>query len=270
MSKQHIDIQNVIEFMFTESYNSDTIEAIPAMPPFDEVHLYYKNTIGTIEQVIKTSRIDDLTPVEAVRVFLSDTNTTKLDNFIIDYDDNKEQSFYISNMTAGFKGEYAALFVKWMTGEDGYIVRDIDGNYLLAVDIHENMKGAFEDKNDLESFCLSQFSITWVTFALMHVKNIELIDQPISRQVRRRKERKGEPFYKVLSLEPFKKQVRNEARETGQTEMQRALHLCRGHFVTYSEERPLFGKYSGTYWKPAHMRGSANNGEVVKDYKIDV
>ena len=45
-------------------------------------------------------------------------------------------------------------------------------------------------------------------------------------------------------------------------------HYCRGHFATYTEEKPLFGKYSGKFWIPAHVRGSVKNGAVVKDYCV--
>lgn len=117
-------------------------------------------------------------------------------------------------------------------------------------------------------FYTSVFFIVWFAAQLAHCKNVHLIDQPLTRQQRRRKERKGETYYKVLSIEPFKKQVRNEASSNGHSEIERAMHICRGHFVTYSEERPLFGKYAGTYWKPMHLRGKRSAGMVVKDYEV--
>lgn len=44
--------------------------------------------------------------------------------------------------------------------------------------------------------------------------------------------------------------------------------FCRGHFSTYTEDRPLFGKVSGTFWVPSHVRGSAKQGVVVSDYNV--
>lgn len=109
--------------------------------------------------------------------------------------------------------------------------------------------------------------------ALLHAKNVELVDKPIPRHERRRAKRRGLPLvqYKTLVIEPFKKQVRNEAAESGESgesEIHRALHICRGHFATYTEDAPLFGKYTGTYWRPMHVRGRADVGIVHKDYKI--
>jgi hypothetical protein len=48
------------------------------------------------------------------------------------------------------------------------------------------------------------------------------------------------------------------------------FHLCRGHFATYTAERPMFGnpKLVGRYWHPPHMKGKKENGEVIKDYAI--
>lgn len=112
----------------------------------------------------------------------------------------------------------------------------------------------------------------WFAISLIHCKNVELVDKPIKRHERRRAARKGLPLiqYKTLVIEPFKKQVRNEAAASGENEIHRALHICRGHFATYTEDKPLFGKYTGTYWRPMHVRGRADAGVVHKDYKVVV
>lgn len=47
-----------------------------------------------------------------------------------------------------------------------------------------------------------------------------------------------------------------------------ALHWVRGHFATYSKEKPLFGRLSGTFWIPEHARGDLKNGLVMKDYEV--
>ena len=46
------------------------------------------------------------------------------------------------------------------------------------------------------------------------------------------------------------------------------FHLCRGHFKTFTEERPLFGKYSGTFWWNPQSRGDRSKGVVEKEYKV--
>jgi len=46
------------------------------------------------------------------------------------------------------------------------------------------------------------------------------------------------------------------------------LHWVRGHFKTYTPEAPLLGKYEGTFFWPAFVRGEARNGVVDKTYRI--
>lgn len=62
---------------------------------------------------------------------------------------------------------------------------------------------------------------------------------------------------------------------TGRTAAERAAnqdmmarHRVRGHFKTFTEDAPLFGKVVGTFWWGWQVRGNAKNGVVVSDYKI--
>lgn len=48
----------------------------------------------------------------------------------------------------------------------------------------------------------------------------------------------------------------------------KAMHICRGNFARYTDDKPLFGKYTGLFWRPMHVRGSVKNGVVDKDYAI--
>lgn len=45
-----------------------------------------------------------------------------------------------------------------------------------------------------------------------------------------------------------------------------AAHHVRGHFKTYTDEAPLFGKLTGTYWVSPHMRGDHAHGTVLQEY----
>lgn len=47
-----------------------------------------------------------------------------------------------------------------------------------------------------------------------------------------------------------------------------AIHRVRGHFKTFTAEKPLLGQHVGTYWWGWQVRGKAENGIVVSDYKI--
>lgn len=47
-----------------------------------------------------------------------------------------------------------------------------------------------------------------------------------------------------------------------------ALHRVRGHFKTFTTDKPLLGKHTGTYWWGWQVRGNAEKGTVVSDYKV--
>lgn len=47
-----------------------------------------------------------------------------------------------------------------------------------------------------------------------------------------------------------------------------ALHRVRGHFKTFTADRPLLGQHVGTYWWGWQIRGKAENGINVSDYRL--
>lgn len=109
-----------------------------------------------------------------------------------------------------------------------------------------------------------------MTVSLLHCKNIDVVDHQEKRAVRRRVQREtGEPYtvHKTLMIEPMKKVLRSEG-GSSENGIKRAMHITRGHFAVYSRERPLFGRYAGTFWKPQHIRGKASVGTVEKQYQV--
>jgi hypothetical protein len=111
-----------------------------------------------------------------------------------------------------------------------------------------------------------------LTISFLHCKNVALQEvrppkKPLSNSQRRRGERPRPPLsYHVLDIRPMRQVLRTEGQEA-RLGTRRALHICRGHFAHY-KERGLFGKYKGTFWIPQHVRGSAEQGVQVKDYRI--
>jgi len=106
--------------------------------------------------------------------------------------------------------------------------------------------------------------------SLMHCRNVtaEPVDPPaaLSRKYRRRT---GRPLtrYHVLNIEPMSR-VLDAQGEAGTKGLGHALNICRGHFKRYTDDAPLFGRYTGHWWWAAHERGRAEHGVVVKDYRL--
>jgi hypothetical protein len=111
-----------------------------------------------------------------------------------------------------------------------------------------------------------------MTLSFMNCKNVVRTDAtdtegPSDKWLRRQKQPKLR--YHVLQIDPMKEVLRREGGSESNG-LKKALHICRGHFATYTEEKPLFGRSTGTFWKPAHVRGTEKAGVVVKDYAVNV
>ena len=108
------------------------------------------------------------------------------------------------------------------------------------------------------------------TISLLHCKNIQTEDMSISRQQRRQYEQKtGLPIniVKTLVLKPMGTHGGGDSGLVRSPGLLR-YHLMRGHFKEYSEDAPLFGKYTGRYWWGSAMRGNPNRGRVEKEYQV--
>lgn len=109
-----------------------------------------------------------------------------------------------------------------------------------------------------------------LVFGMLHCKNIILEAPERSQKAIKKAEKHNRPFFRYYTLRVTGKTITKgmNALHTKRNE-ENALHVCRGHFRTYTEEAPLFGKFTGTYWVDPHMRGG-HSRVVMKDYKVDV
>ena len=112
-------------------------------------------------------------------------------------------------------------------------------------------------------------SVVLLALCFAHCRGVVQREARPSRQVARQAERSGKPVvtYKVLDIDPVRKVLQTEG-HVAHNGLQKALHICRGHFAHYTEDKPLFGKLTGTFYVPMHTRGSLKAGAVVKDYRV--
>jgi hypothetical protein len=108
----------------------------------------------------------------------------------------------------------------------------------------------------------------------MHSKSVRRIEHvPPARLAKRNAERGKPPMltYQTLEIKPLKEILIREGHVKSEG-LERALHLCRGHFAFYPEGGSgLFGrrKTFGLIWIPAHARGTEKKGVVVSDYSVN-
>lgn len=109
-------------------------------------------------------------------------------------------------------------------------------------------------------------SILCLAFTFCNCKNVEIEDdterlQPTPKIMRR---------LKLPSVRRYRLKIdgRRTSPSAGSGDCRSpAYHLCRGHFATYTAERPLFGRLVGKFWIPAHVKGKKEHGTVEKSYE---
>lgn len=104
---------------------------------------------------------------------------------------------------------------------------------------------------------------------LMNCKNIVLTSEPEDKRISQMYERQfGIPMtqYKTLTVKPLGASQKNTS-EPKDYQGLMPLHLRRGNFAHYTDDKPLFGKYTGMFWRPATAVGERKNGVIIKDYE---
>jgi hypothetical protein len=153
----------------------------------------------------------------------------------------------------------------WL-GYCGFVFVSAEGRWLTSFATGLTLR--FVASQAGEEGIWSPFHILGLGISFCHCKNVRRVEAEADAGERwhRRTHVPRVKFY-TLEINPMREVLRREGRcdEVG---IGRALHICRGHFATYSPEHPLFGKYVGTFWRPDHVRGSAGAGEVHKRYQV--
>lgn len=172
--------------------------------------------------------------------------------------------------------------VKWVLDISQWIALKQDGvafptGLIAAVGVTEEgenlgglvLPGWFADASP--DLYLPEFYPLWLTLSFMHCKNVEQVDvtvehAPTPKWLRRKK--LPSLTYRMLNVGAMRREAAGAGSGTAEDSLRRALHICRGHFAKYTDDKPLFGKYVGQFWRPAHVRGDVTQGAVVKDYAV--
>jgi len=126
--------------------------------------------------------------------------------------------------------------------------------------------------NKLLNIFGNHVSIALATMQFMNCKNVEIINNPPTRQQIRQaqRDRRDAPTsYKTLVIHPMGKKRINVA-QGNVTGIEMPLHICRGHFKDYRQGVGLGRLHAkGIWWWSPMVRGKAEHGRVVKDYDVE-
>ena len=154
----------------------------------------------------------------------------------------------------------------------GYSVVGYNGTMLNWDGMFYHPRVSGEYFKILSNACGCIIEDTFDTLQLLGCKNVSLKPHDNdAKQVRRAVKRHGgkpEDYkYYTLTVRPPGAKLDAPAQDIGII----PRHVCRGHFAEYGEQFGkglLFGKLSGRFYVPPHLRGDKKNGVVEKDYKI--
>jgi len=107
--------------------------------------------------------------------------------------------------------------------------------------------------------------------SLLQCKNIITVKGDNFDKLNQKRIRNGkEPCYvfKTLMVKPLRYSSDSKNKDKKESQGLVKLHVAMGHFKTYTEEKPLFGKLVGKFWWQEQVRGNIKNGMVVKDYHL--
>lgn len=106
-----------------------------------------------------------------------------------------------------------------------------------------------------------------LAIGLMNTRNVTLRESTLAVARSGREKRCGAPrlTYQTIML-PGHPSAGGGGRRPTQELL--PMHKVRGHFKTFTAERPLLGKHTGTYWWGWQARGHKKNGEIVSDYAL--
>ncbi len=108
---------------------------------------------------------------------------------------------------------------------------------------------------------------------LMHCKNTQVreADQPAKwRKAYERRHHRLPLTYKVIHVSQFKEAMDANGRLRGSVgNSPYRLHQVRGHYKTYTQEAPLFGKLTGRFFWSEQFRGKQGAGVIKHRYEIN-
>lgn len=106
------------------------------------------------------------------------------------------------------------------------------------------------------------------SMSLTHCKNVKMNDLTVPLAVAKKRKEKGIPSFtfKVLDIKPMRNVSARSA--AAPSTVKNAMHFVRGHMKSFSPDKPLFGKHTGTYWWSLQVRGDEAAGIAQKEYRV--
>lgn len=115
---------------------------------------------------------------------------------------------------------------------------------------------------------LADNNVIWMALNLINCRNVDTKATGVVFPRSGREKRQGRPITRYHTIVLPGMSSRSHVKHSSADRIQMAHHRVRGHFKTFTAERPLLGKHVGTYWWGWQARGSKEHGEIKADYTL--
>lgn len=174
--------------------------------------------------------------------------------------------------------DYDVILLGLIPGYRGWKIQPLvarfqGGNVLQAYSIY-NHEGVEQTQQSLFDLLVEMAAVVHSGLVAIHARNVFLSPHDPPEKLNKKRARKGHhPLFRYHTLRFCPGKVVNKNAQgvgVGKNIGSMPVHLCRGHFMHVTPERPLFGRPGchGRFWVQAHVRGNKKNGVVVKDYEM--
>lgn len=136
--------------------------------------------------------------------------------------------------------------------------------------IYLDQNGFLEQWSPASDFTTAIGHVLLYTLSFLNCRNIELVEHRPSAVLSRKHERKyGVPLtkYYELGIKGFSKRYPASGNKV---ERFTPHHIVRGHFKTYTPEKPRFGRPGehGRFWVDSFAKGDKEAGEIKKRWRV--
>jgi hypothetical protein len=143
-------------------------------------------------------------------------------------------------------------------------VRDMAHLASLAVDLEVDP----DEFDVLIQIYEALFDVPLLAIGWMNCKNLTLEDVKIPEHTQRRRRKNRQPIgldYRQIKVMPDKRK-KSGTTSSHEDPQPQPLHMVRGHFKTFTAEKPLLGRIVGTFWWSHQLRGVEEMGRINHEY----
>lgn len=214
-------------------------------------------------------------PIRGSAVWLMEMDKEFTENFITEHIGASEGAMARRNLLWASRVMWGNVYI---VGHDGRVTTP--GSIIVGTDEAGAYKGMYrvtygagtseEDQWRVGQIVAEACRPGFIALGLMNCRNVK-IGEPVTPKIAPNHLKKMKGRIPRLSFRTIRLPLPASASASAKaavTQDVMPFHMVRGHFKTYTEDAPLMGRLTGTYWWGWHSRGKKANGIARRDYEV--